>query len=184
MYIVEITFNNGSKKELRINRAKMAIIDEYFNAESGVEELKVLEAQNEPNLTVENVERLLRMNGWNKTVIVCPDGTRATVSPCGYGDIHKLSDCDYFLVYWDMPWGGSDKLEKVVDELNRHAELKAESDNEKAELRKFFDEHMENGWDDEDWSWYSDWHKDLYGYHPHGYVCGEYINPHLAYARG
>lgn len=28
-----------------------------------------------------------------------------------------------------------------------------------------------------DWSWYSDWHKDTFGYRPHGIVCGEYIRP-------
>lgn len=177
MYIVKITFNNGSEKYLKINRAKMALIDEYFNAESGVDEVKVVEAKNEQNLTVENVERLLRMNNWEETVIVCPDGARASVIPCGYGDIHKLSDCDYFLVYGDMPWMGGDKLEKVVDELNRHAELYAKQEEEKKKLREYFEAGQADGWTNYDWSWYSDWHKDLYGYRPHGRVCGEYVNP-------
>jgi hypothetical protein len=28
------------------------------------------------------------------------------------------------------------------------------------------------------WDFYSDWHKDCYGYRPHGIVCGEYIRPY------
>ncbi|MBR4432324.1 MAG: hypothetical protein IKS76_03870 [Paludibacteraceae bacterium] len=27
------------------------------------------------------------------------------------------------------------------------------------------------------WGYYSDYHKDCFGYRPHGVVCGEYINP-------
>lgn len=178
MYRVKITFNNGSEKYLRITRAKMAVLDEYFNANVGVSEVKVVEAENDKPLTVENVERLLRMNGWEETVIVCPDGARVSVTPCGYGDITKLSDCDYFLVHGDMPWMGGDKLEKVVDELNRHAELLAEQEAQKKKLREYFEAGQADGWTKHDWSWYSDWHKDLYGYRPHGYVCGEYVNPH------
>lgn len=49
-------------------------------------------------------------------------------------------------------------------------------------IRKFFAEHLEGkSWyevDDNLWDFYSDWHKDVFGYRPHGIVCGEYINPH------
>lgn len=37
-------------------------------------------------------------------------------------------------------------------------------------LRKFYDDHIANrGWDEIDpdaWSWYSDYHKDVFGYRP------------------
>lgn len=177
MYNIEITFANGASHKLSIDRAKMADIDEIFGAWNGVEEIKVLEALNEPKLTVEGVTRLLRMNGWKDTKVVCPDGTRATISPCGYGDIHSVRDCDYFLLYWDMPWGGESSIEKLVDKLNRHAELKAEDEADKLKLRAYFDEHQANGWTDSSWEFYSDWHKDIYGYRPHGLVCGEYVRP-------
>lgn len=49
-------------------------------------------------------------------------------------------------------------------------------------IREFFAKHIEGReWKDIDpdaWSFYSDWHKDVFGYRPHGIVCGEYINPH------
>lgn len=49
-------------------------------------------------------------------------------------------------------------------------------------IRKYFAEHLEGkDWKDidpDDWSFYSDWHKDVFGYRPHGIVCGEYIDPH------
>ena len=50
-------------------------------------------------------------------------------------------------------------------------------------IRKFFAEHIEGRslWciDDDVWDFYSDWHKDVFGYRPHAAVCGEYINPHI-----
>ena len=138
-------------------------------------EAEILETSTD--LTVESLTRKPRMNGWKETTVICPDGTEATISPCGYGDIHSLSDCEYFLLYWDMPWGGEDKIEKIVDKLNRHAELKAEDDKEKVKLRDYFEKGEADGWENYDWSWYSDWHKDLYGFRPHGHVCGVYVNP-------
>ena len=49
-------------------------------------------------------------------------------------------------------------------------------------IREYFKEHFEgkkwNEVDPELWQFYSDWHKDVFGYRPHGIVCGQYINPH------
>ena len=49
-------------------------------------------------------------------------------------------------------------------------------------IREYFAKYIEgrtfNNIDPQDWDFYSDWHKDVFGYRPHGIVCGEYINPH------
>lgn len=182
MYNIEITFANGNTHSLRVTRAKLADIDEYFNAECGAE-VEVVSAENEPELTVDTVCHLLARNRWAKTKIVCPDGARAVVTPCGYGpngygDIHSVSDCEFFLIDWDFSWSGEYNVEALVKTLNRHAELKAEHEDSKAKLRKFFDDHNASGWSDDDWDCYSDWHKDVYGYRPHGRVCGEYVRPY------
>ena len=42
---------------------------------------------------------------------------------------------------------------------------------------KTWDEIRDNEELYERWGFYSDWHKDCYGYRPHGIVCGEYIRP-------
>ena len=125
-------------------------------------------------LTVEEVREALEDNGWGDTIITCPDGAKATVSPCGW-QIQKVEDCEYFLIYWDIPWGGENKIETLVSVLNRHAELAKEQEDEKVKIRAYFDEHQKKGWDDDSWSWYSDWHKDVFGFRPHARVCGEYV---------
>lgn len=49
-------------------------------------------------------------------------------------------------------------------------------------IREFFAKHIEGKtWpeiDPETWSFYSDWHKDVFGYRPRNIECGEYfVNP-------
>ena len=70
------------------------------------------------------------------------------------------------------------------DAYDRYCELRAKEQEEyKAEnigkLKAFYDEHIAGKtWaeiDDDDWSWYSDWHKDVFGYRPRSTVFGEYV---------
>lgn len=131
------------------------------------------------NLTVAAAQDAIRANNFKDTAFTCDDGTIVTVVPCFYVDEPKsFDDIDYYLVYGGLPWMGDDKLEKVINEINNYSKLVAESDAEKAKLRAYFDDHQKNGWSDESWSWYSDWHKDVYGYRPHGFVCGVYVRPY------
>lgn len=133
-----------------------------------------------PELTVERMAREFEETYWGDLFIHCPDGAIAEIHPCGYGEIKSAADCDYFLIDWDIPsWGGEPTLEKLVATLNRHAELAKESEDSKAQLRAFFDRHQRDGWEQEDFDCYSDWHKDVFGFRPHGYVFGVYVNPHF-----
>ncbi len=125
------------------------------------------------------LEAIFSMNEWKETEITCPDGTVIAVSPCYYGEAPATREAiEYYLVYSDIPWNGCDSLEKLAKKINGHAEAVAELDKERKELRAYFEAHERNGWDSDSWSWYSDWHKDLYGYRPHGHVCGEYVEPY------
>lgn len=129
-----------------------------------------------------NVTELLAAfsrNGFQCMDVVCPDGAVATVTPCSYNPHPRaLSDIDYWLVDCDLPWLGGSSIEEVVDQLNRHASLIAEQEREIADIRDYFDSHQASGWDGDSWDFYSDWHKDVFGYRPHGYVCGEYVRPY------
>ena len=128
-------------------------------------------------LTTEVVQKALERTGFKETTIICPDGARAEITPCGCGVLRKIEDCEYFLIYWDIPWGGEDNLEDLVKVLNNHEVLAKQQEDDKAKIRAYFEEHQKNGWTEDDWDWYSDWHKDVFGYRPHGMVCGEYIRP-------
>lgn len=129
-------------------------------------------------LTKEKVIKAFEENGWKDTVITCPDGAKAKVSPCSYVDVKSVTDCEYFLIYWDMPWGGEDNIDALVNTLNRHEELLKEQNKSVMEIHSYFNEHQANGWTDDAWDFYSDWHKDVFGFRPHGKVCGVYVRPY------
>ena len=72
----------------------------------------------------------------------------------------------------------------LIDEV---AEEKAYRLENEPKLRQYFLDHFFGKTSDEifgdkelaeRWDSYSDWHKDVFGYRPHGIVCGIYINPY------
>lgn len=154
------------------------LVDELWNEMQMQNEEEDTKMENA--FTVESVAKALEMNCFKETTFRLLDGTEIMITPCSYvRDITDISQCDYFLVDDpELPWAGGDKLSKVVNEMNNHVKLVDDLAEERAQLRAYFDKHQKNGWDDESFSWYSDWHKDLYGYRPHGYVCGEYVRPY------
>lgn len=129
--------------------------------------------------TAEAMFKKLAENDFDDTKFVLADGTTAVVTPCYYGlETPELKDIEYFLVSCEgLPWLSNDKLDKVADNFNNILKLRNEADEEKIALRKYFEENEKTNWADGDWGWYSDWHKDVYGYRPHGHVCGVYVNP-------
>lgn len=78
-----------------------------------------------------------------------------------------------------LEWMLGNKPEMIYNHFE--ADLKYRADNE-PKIREYFAKYIEGRTfsqiDPEDWDFYSDWHKDVFGYRPHGIVCGEYINPH------
>ena len=129
--------------------------------------------------TAEKMFKTMADNGFEDTEFVLADGSIAVVTACTYAEeIHEMKDVDYFLVECEgLPYISNEKLEKVAENFNNILALRNEADEERIALRKYFEEGEKNGWETSDWGYYSDWHKDVYGYRPHGHVCGVYVNP-------
>ena len=79
--------------------------------------------------------------------------------------IHKLSnvlDGDCTTDAWDEAYNEYGRLNAVLDERYR--------EENQAAFDAFYAEHIEGkSWeeiDPEDWGFYSDWHKDMYGFRP------------------
>jgi hypothetical protein len=93
------------------------------------------------------------------------------VELCEEGTIENVKDFLDWILY--------NRPEMVYNEAEEAERYRRENE---PKLRAYFAEHFEGKtWDEIDpdcWDWYSDWHKDVFGYRPHGIVCGEYINPH------
>lgn len=73
----------------------------------------------------------------------------------------------------------ANKPEWLINEADEDERYRKENE---SKIRAYYAEHIEGkSFDEIDpncWDFYSDWHKDVFGYRPHGIVCGEYINPH------
>ena len=78
-----------------------------------------------------------------------------------------------------LDWVLENRPEMIYDYVAEERRYREENE---PKIREFFAKHIEGKtWEEIDpecWGSYSDWHKDVFGYRPHGIVCGEYINPH------
>ena len=65
---------------------------------------------------------------------------------------------------------------------DQEAEERRYREENEPKIREYFAKYIQGRTfdkiDPNDWDFYSDWHKDVFGYRPHGIVCGEYVNPH------
>lgn len=92
------------------------------------------------------------------------NGDTIVITPCCWSDESSWKTAEYFLVDSQyLPWLGADTIEKVADEIARYEELLKERTDSVNELKAYI---KENAFDS-DWSWVSDWHKDLFGHRPH-----------------
>lgn len=84
---------------------------------------------------------------------------------CGHGKIKSLSDVEYYLVYCRFPWSGSSRLEDIAELFNSWEDKIKEEADEKLSLREFYELNKDKPLD-EWFGFYSDWHKDVYGFRP------------------
>ena len=78
-----------------------------------------------------------------------------------------------------LTWMLNNKPEMIYNHIEEDMRYRAENE---PKIREYFAKYIAGRTfsqiDPNDWQFYSDWHKDVFGYRPHGIVCGEYINPH------
>lgn len=98
------------------------------------------------------------------TITMKCNGDKVTIIPCGY-EITSFPDIEYFLVECRLPWAGHRTIEEVAQFLLNYETEIEENEKEKKALKKYYEEHKNE--DRSSWfDFYSDWHKDVYGYRP------------------
>lgn len=117
---------------------------------------------------------------WNPIEVTCPDGAKMYITPCAYEEnISNVSQVEYFLVDGDLPWLGCDTITQLVHQINNHAEMVIESEKEKKEVQEYYEKYSKLGWPDDSFGFYSDWHKDVYGFRPSRKTePGIYVDPY------
>lgn len=116
--------------------------------------------------TKESITALLASD--KPATLTMRNGDELELTPC-----REFGELAYILVASpSLPWLGGNASE-VANQLNKYEALVAENENEKRRLAKLRERllnpgpHMtEEQWEN-DFSFYSDWHKDIYGFRPH-----------------
>lgn len=104
------------------------------------------------------------------TLTMKVDNQQIVINPCNY-----TGTPEYFLVY-SFESTGFNTIEDVAEYINNYEKHKSRHEKEISEITKYFNEEISQG--KGDWDWYSDWHKDVFGFRPHGKVCGHYVSPY------
>lgn len=93
-------------------------------------------------------------NGWKELELTLKTGDRVWITPCpiNYGEpVTSVDDIEYFLLASDsINLCGSENLDKIAETLNNFSQLKAEDENSRIELQKFYEDNI-MGHSDEEW---------------------------------
>ena len=111
------------------------------------------------------------------SVTMACNGDEVTIKRCG-GVVEPKSfdQVEYYLVFApSLPWLGGDTLEKIAEQLNGYKKMLEEAEDDKKKLLGIKKRLEQGGIDRDEWddlySYYSDYHKDVYGYRPRDVVC-------------
>lgn len=132
--------------------------------------------------TVENVKEMLANANYGKFTVTMSNNDVLTVTPCTQmvDTITSVDEIEYYLVDGSsLVWLGGDNLETIVRQFNEYESQLKELEDEKVELRKFYQEKIApklsdpswKSYEDDNFQTYSDWHKDVYGYRPRNLVA-------------
>lgn len=114
--------------------------------------------------------RRFEENNWNEiTITMKCDNAVVVITPCTMGCVpmNKIEDVDYFLMKCTtINTCGSENLDDIVKFLVNYEKEVKENETDIEKCRKYWEKHVKNSTDKYMDDFYSDWHKDLFGYRP------------------
>lgn len=99
-------------------------------------------------------------------LVVKATGDPVTITFCSFGNIKSIDDIEYYLVDCRFPWAGSSRIDDIANLLNNWTSKIEEENSEKKQIIDYYNKYY--GTDKFDADWFSDWHKDVFGFRPHG----------------
>lgn len=128
-------------------------------------------------MTLDYIKNAIKKNNFGATNFEDEDtGAIVVVEPCSYFEgITDFSQIDFYSMRCNMVDGmcGSSDIEKIAKTIQNIAGEIADSEKDKVELREYYEKYLtpeKRAENEEVWQghfdFYSDWHKDVYGYRP------------------
>ena len=125
--------------------------------------------------TVENLKEKLVHNNYDDFTVDMPNGDVLLIQPCSYAQNKNLDNIEYFLVYGsEVQALGGETLEELCNQFNQYDKLISDHIDSVNALKKFYNEKLAHkvmnprwkSYEDDDFSFYSDWYKSVHGVRP------------------
>lgn len=133
-------------------------------------------------------EQIVKSGFAKEQSISLSSGTKLDITLCSYGDIKDFSDIDYYMTNSEVIYS-DESLFRIAENIVNEEKTKKFIEDDKAKLFSYYQaENLEHllqmpykSLDDmqiDTVSFFSDWHKDVYGYRPRGLKneCQRHIN--------
>lgn len=127
------------------------------------------------DITVEMLRDCFSQNNWDHIILHFADGVNIGVTAYSSGpdNVRCESAIEYYEVSLCDTWQGANTLAQVADICNQHKEIVRKYDEDKKRLYQYFLEHIaDEEFGQDEWDYYSDWHKDVFGHRPNGVTFG------------
>ena len=131
----------------------------------------------EGDVTEEMLRDCFTQNNWETVILRYKDGTDISIS----ADVthpHNVR-AEWSVDEYTIDWNGgryhasASSLAEVAQICNDHTSIEASQDEQKEKLHAYFNMYIKGGrYTDEEWEWYSDWHKEVFGHRPNGIAFG------------
>lgn len=118
------------------------------------------------NALTKKINDAIKNNETEIELVIKSTNDHVKITLCGYGEIKSIDQIAYYLLECRFPWAGFDSIDKIANFLNNWDKNVEEDEKEKNDIKKYYEEF--NGTEKFDYQWFSDWHKDVFGYRPHG----------------
>ena len=118
------------------------------------------------NALTKKINDAIKNNETEIELVIKSTGDHVKITLCSYVEIKSIDQIDYYLLECRFPWAGFDSIDKVANFLNNWDKKIEEDEKEKNEIKKYYEDFK--GTEKFDYQWFSDWHKDVFGYRPHG----------------
>ena len=103
-------------------------------------------------------------------ISICIKNHQYYIQPCSYSKQPNLSNIEFFIVTPDDIIHSSNSLIEIAENIVNFEDKTKEHDMNKIALEQYYTENIKGKSiqeiDDDILTFYSDWHKDVYGYRP------------------
>lgn len=118
---------------------------------------------------VKKLKSLFTQSNWSKINYTLEDDTVLTIEPCSYAPTVNADTVEFFMVS-GTDWAGecdANTIDQLAERIIKSKKIAADYEEDKQKFYDYYNKYIkDNGGTEEQWEFYSDWHKDIYGYRP------------------